>query len=351
MKGESMSSSNDSRVKGPPARDATGASTALVARHLSVHYTGRGGGAAAVNDLSLEIGAGEMVGIVGESGSGKTTLASSVLGLVDPTCLKGSVQVNGVEVAGASRGTLRQLRRTSVATILQDPVGALNPVRTIGSQLEESARAAGITTRTARKASVRTAVNDVGLDPEQVLGRLPHELSGGMNQRVTIAMALLKKPDLLVADEPTSGLDVRTQASVVALLRKVRADFGVAVMLITHDIGLAVQACDRIGVMYGGRLVEAGTTDHILTNAQHPYTRALLAATPSFSDRQRKVEPIPGHATVSRPEDKGCPFEPRCTRAIDVCSASFPEGEPTEIGHVWCWNPVPSIDSSAKASA
>ncbi|GGJ40373.1 ABC transporter ATP-binding protein [Paenarthrobacter histidinolovorans] len=311
---------------------------ALSVRGLRVKFEGQTGGIIAVNDLSLSIGKGEMVAVVGESGSGKTTLTNAILGLLGSNEVDGSIKLGPAEVINANKEQLRNLRRFELATILQDPVGSLNPVRTIGSQLAESARAAGIAKGSLCDEAVAKVLADVGLDKAVVSRRLPHELSGGMNQRVAIAMALLKQPRLLIADEATSALDVRTQASVVALLQKVSAEHGAAVLLVTHDIGLALQACDRVAVMYAGRLVEVGQASALLTGARHPYTQALLAATPRYEDRHQRATAIPGTFEVSRPGDQGCPFRNRCPVRQDRCDTSFPAPSRSGVGDVWCWN-------------
>jgi len=316
-------------------------------RHLSVTYPTESGNLHAVSDLSLEIAPGEIIGIVGESGSGKTTVAAALLGLLAPELAAGEAVVLGTDVLSASRRQLTELRRHHMAAILQDPLGSLNPVRRIRSQLIESATVA------AEGRDVSTAISavlgDVGLDGSKVLGRYPHELSGGMNQRVVIAMALLKNPQLLIADEPTSALDVRTQASIMRLLLKIRNERGASVLIITHDLELALSSCDRVAVMYAGRLVELGAAHEIRDAARHPYTRALLASAPRFGQRTQ-VRAIPGRFTAVMNDDPGCPFRSRCDRADNQCAETFPSRSMGATQY-WCWNTETAPNENDRTSA
>lgn len=299
----------------------------------------------ASTEVSFEIGHGEILGIVGESGSGKTTVAQGILGLLDKDVVSGEIVVMGTSVLEAGRSQMRTLRRNHVATVLQDPLGSLNPVRTIRSQLRESATASG-TPRVQRDNAIKVTLSDVGLSGSQVLDSYPHQLSGGMNQRVSIAMALLKNPQILIADEPTSALDVRTQAAIMKLLLDIRARRGISIMMVTHDLELALGNCDRVGVMYAGRMVEIAKPTHLREHARHPYTRALLSASPRFGQTKR-VAPIPGRFASVLNHPPGCPFRTRCSNAVDNCSEQFPPVEQDKTTF-WCWNPVHSEAGKAE---
>lgn len=306
--------------------------------NLSVTYPTDAGQLHAISSLSLDVGRGEVLGIVGESGSGKTTVASALLGLLPPEVCTGRVEILGTDVLTATRKKMTELRRHHVAAIRQDPQGSLNPVRRVASQLAESARLALRRRGSAAREAVHQALVDVGLRPSEVLNKYPHQLSGGMNQRVAIAMALLKDPQIFVADEPTSALDVRTQAAVVRLLLNIRRERGTALVIVTHDLELALRGCDRVAVMYAGRLVEVGRAKELRQTARHPYTRALLASSPQFGADTR-AEPIRGRFTSVIGDDPGCPFRSRCLRVQDRCHQEFPPVDEHGAARTWCWNP------------
>jgi peptide/nickel transport system ATP-binding protein len=309
----------------------------VVVKNLSVGFSTDRGTLNAVRDLTLQIFPGEILGIVGESGSGKSTLAHGILGLLDQEVVSGEIRVKDIPTFDSSRRQIQNLRRRHVATILQDPVGSLNPVRTVRSQLRESASASGID-RGLRDEKVGEALADVGLNQREVLHAYPHQLSGGMNQRVAIAMALLKDPDILIADEPTSALDVRTQASIIRLMLDIRDRRGTAIMIVTHDLELAVGSCDRVGVMYAGSLMEIGGAKNFATTARHPYSQALMAAAPAFGQSKR-VRPIPGRFDTVLNNPPGCPFRDRCQNALEQCSTEFPPSR-MDATTYWCWNPI-----------
>jgi oligopeptide/dipeptide ABC transporter ATP-binding protein len=306
-------------------------------RHLSVTIPTRVGELKAVDDLSLDVARGEAIGIVGESGSGKTMLALALLGLVPkPARCAGSVLLGGLDVLMATNDQLVSIRGRRVGLILQDPTPSLNPVRTIGSQLRE----AGMLTRQPRaevERELRATLEEVGLDPNVIMAKYPHELSGGMNQRVVIAMALIQRPELLIADEPTTALDVTTQAQILALLQKLREAHGMAIVLISHDMGVIYQIAERVGVMYAGRLVEFGPTDLVVKAPRHPYTRALIKAIPALDDSHQTIG-IPGQLLPIYSGNEGCPFMPRCELAVPVCEESFPSRTVVGKHHfAWCW--------------
>lgn len=336
---------NKSGVSLPPA--------VLEIDGLTVGYNPSFGPILAVAEASLNIQAGEILAIVGESGSGKSTLAMSVLGLLTTEAtVAGSVMVSGAAVEQSNRASMRAIRRDKVAAVLQDASGSLNPVRSIGSQMFEAARGARILGRKAQQARIEGSLDGVGISFQAVRRLLAHELSGGMSQRVVIAMALLKEPDLLIADEPTSALDVQSQAAIVELLLKLSRERRTSILLITHDIGLALETSDRVAVMYGGRLVEIGPSARILDNARHPYTQALLAATPTLSDGGSRVQSIPGRLDTSLLDGKGCPFSNRCPVVEPRCTSEFPRLNETSGHAAWCWalptgsEPIPSLSGA-----
>lgn len=309
-------------------------------RHLTVRFpTRRSGTIRAVDDLSLDIRPGEALGIVGESGSGKSMMAMSLLGLVPPPGVaSGRVLVAGKDVFEASPRELTELRRKKLGLVMQDPTPSLNPVRSIGSQLAEAARVSGVE-RGAARGEIRSALQVVGLEPDFVLKKRPFELSGGMNQRVVIAMALIQRPEILVADEPTTALDVTTQVGILKLLDRLRRERGMALILISHDIGVIYQLVDRVAVMYAGKLVELGGTERVVHSPAHPYTRALLAALPEIGSRGAdRLTTIPGQLKPVRDGDSGCPYRERCEYAMNVCGELFPSTIEVAEGHeTWCW--------------
>jgi oligopeptide/dipeptide ABC transporter ATP-binding protein len=296
--------------------------TVLEARSLSIRFQGRGGPIArAVDDVDLSIAAGEIVALVGESGSGKTTLARALLGLEPPS--SGAVLLDGQPLDRSARG-LKAFRRR-VQLVLQDPAGALNPRHTVYDSVAEGIRlhrldAAGAQSGQAERRSetdlVAAALSSAGLrPPERLFLRYPHELSGGQRQRVLIAGALAMAPELLVADEPVSSLDASIRGEILALLLTLRRDLGLGVLVVTHDLGLAWNIADRIAVMYLGRVVEAGPTEDVLRDPQHPYTRALLSVVPEIDNMQPVV--LTGEVPDPTRIPGGCRFHPRCPALAD----------------------------------
>ncbi|MBA4864541.1 ABC transporter ATP-binding protein [Streptomyces sp. PSKA54] len=271
-----------------------------------------------LGDVSLRIAEGEVVGLVGESGSGKSTTAKAALGLL-PTgaTASGTVRVEGADVLSLTGEDLRRHRARTVAMVHQDPRAALNPVRRIGDFLLE--RGAG------RNQAV-DLLAAVGLsEPERRMRQRPHELSGGMLQRVVIAGALAARPRLLLADEATSALDVTTQAEILALLRTLRAEHGAGLLFITHDLHLAAAYCDRVYVMYAGRVVEERTAQALFADPAHPYTRGLLSCSPTLGATPRRLKPIPGRPPSLGDAFTGCPFAARCPDAEPACDTWSPE--------------------------
>jgi oligopeptide/dipeptide ABC transporter ATP-binding protein len=302
----------------------------LDVRDLETNYYTRDGAVRAVRDVSLEIERGRRVGLVGESGSGKSTLALSILGLIEPPgrVVGGSVLLNGRDIAGFSDRQLQSVRGREVSFVFQDPMTALDPVATIGAQIAEAIRRhRQIGRRAARRAAVEL-LRDLEVPyAERRLDDYPHQYSGGMRQRVLIAMALANEPDLVIADEPTTALDVTTQALVLDVLERLVTERKTAVMLITHNLGVVAEFCDRVFVMYAGRLVERASADDLFACQAHPYSEALLRSVPRPDRLQRGPLPtIPGSPPSLAHLPPGCPFEPRCPvgHGLDVCRTQVP---------------------------
>jgi oligopeptide/dipeptide ABC transporter ATP-binding protein len=295
---------------------------ALSVAGLSIGYDRREGRTVAVTDVSFSVARGEIFGLVGETGCGKSTVLRAIIGLLHPNAAitAGSIAVAGTDVTRASVRGLEALRRRQVAMIFQDPLRALNPVLSIGEQLSEGLRAlGGITSRDVRKRVVE-AMRMVGIpDPETRLRAFPHELSGGQRQRIAIAAAIIRSPELLLADEPTTALDVTIQDQILALLRQLCRDLGMSVVLVTHDIGVVAETCDRVGVMYAGRLVEIGSVASVLGSPSHPYTAALLASIPRIGAKKARLEAIAGLPPDPSEPIRGCAFAPRCGLRVDAC--------------------------------
>ncbi|YCK38147.1 ABC transporter ATP-binding protein [Actinomadura sp. ATCC 39365] len=286
--------------------------------------------------VSLRVAQGEAVGLVGESGSGKSVTCRAVLGLLPrQTAVSGRVLVDGQDVLSQAAAGLRDLRRRRVAMIFQDPRASINPVRRIGDFVTEGLRAGGLPYRQALDRAQRL-LEAVGIeDPRAALRRHPHEFSGGMLQRVMIAGALAAEPDLLLADEPTTALDVTTQAEVIAILSHLRTARGMGMLFVTHDLELAAAICDRIYVMYAGRIVEEQATGELFARPRHPYTAGLLAATPRL-DSHEPPHGVPGRPLSLAESPDGCAFAARCHLAVDRCRQQRPALETLEHAQVAC---------------
>ncbi|WP_406864243.1 ABC transporter ATP-binding protein [Streptomyces sp. HUAS MG47] len=290
-----------------------------------------------LDGVSLTVRPGETVGLVGESGSGKSVACRSILGLLPGGArTSGAVRVSGRDVLAMRRTELTALRSREVAMVHQDPRASLNPLRRVGDYLTEGLRASG--TPAARAADLaRELLDAVGIhDPRGALRRYPHQFSGGMLQRVVIAAALAAEPALLVADEPTTALDVTTQAEVLALLGRLRAERGTGMLFVTHDLELAAAVCDRVYVMYAGRIVESRSADELFDAPRHPYTAGLLACTPRLEAGAAPPRPIPGRPVSLAEAPPGCAFAARCAHAVARCTQEKPELAPHGAGLAAC---------------
>jgi peptide/nickel transport system ATP-binding protein len=312
-----------------PERAVAGAGTPLLkVRGLRTQFPAGEVCVNAVNDVSFDVYPGDVVGIVGESGSGKTVTARSILRMVRPPGqISGSVELSGDDLMKLPERELRRRRGSRMAMVFQDPQAALNPVMTVGSQIVEALTIHGVDKATARSRAIEL-LDQVGIpEPEAKLSQYPHQFSGGMRQRVVIAIALANSPELLIADEPTTALDVTIQAQILRLLIRLREQTGVAIVIITHDMGVVAEMCSRVVVMYGGRVVEQGAVEQVLERPRHPYTAALLAAMPSLDDQRvgRPLPAIPGSPPDPSALPPGCAFSPRCRFAEEICRQETPQ--------------------------
>ena len=309
----------------------------LVVEDLRTYFHTRGGIVRAVDGVSFEIGKGETLGVVGESGSGKSVACYSLLRLIPQPPGRfesGRAMFGGVDLLHCSEEELRKIRGNRLSMIFQDPMTSLNPYMRIGEQrIETLLLHRGVRRDEAWQRGI-DALRDVGIqDPEKRMRAYPHEFSGGMRQRVVIAMALITRPELLIADEPTTALDVTVQAQVLELIRKMQRELGTAVIFITHDIGIVSSFCDRVLVMYAGRIIETAPTEQLFYSPKHPYNQALQRAIPALNATGRDLYTIPGAPPdVSKPI-RGCPFAPRCDYAQEKCVNSKIELWDVAPGH------------------
>ena len=317
----------------------------LEVRDLHVSFETRDGTVRAVDGVSLAVDRGRTLGVVGESGSGKSVTALTVMGLtrLPNATISGEVLLDGVDLLGLTGDNLRRVRGKRVAMIFQDPLSSLHPLYTIGWQIVEAIRAHERVSEKAARARALEGLREVGIPnaPDR-LSSYPHELSGGMRQRVMIAMALVLDPEILIADEPTTALDVTVQAQILDLVRELQAEHGTAVVLITHDLGVIAETADEVAVMYAGRVAELGPLTGVIDGAEHPYTWGLLQSLPSAeSSRSEPLHPIEGSPPSLISVPSGCPFHPRCPYAMEVCPREVPRLLPTTPGHtVACHLPV-----------
>ena len=323
---------------------------------LSVEFGLRGQRAVrAVDDVSFDIRAGEHVGLVGESGSGKSVTSLAVMGLLPRrgVSVSGQVRYDGRDLLSLPRRQMSELRGQDIAMVFQDPMTSLNPVVTVGVQVAEViTRHRDVSRREARDRA-GDLLGKVGIpDPVRRLKEYPHQLSGGMRQRVLIAIALACEPRLLIADEPTTALDVTIQAQVLEVIKELVAETGAALLMITHDLGVVAGLCDRVNVMYSGRVVESTTRDELFREPKHPYTGGLLRSIPRLdSPRGEPLVAIPGSPTLTLPWAEGCAFAPRCGNATDRCRTDPPELVDQGIRQLRCHHPLEGVVGSETVGA
>jgi peptide/nickel transport system ATP-binding protein len=315
----------------------------LSVRDLTVEIPTRGGILRPVDGVSWDIAPGEILGVVGESGAGKSMTGTAIIGLLDPPAriAGGSVQLGELRIDTLPREALRRVRGRRIGMIFQDPLTSLNPLLRIGDQLSETILEHLDVTPTEARERAIAALEEVGIPAARDrIGSYPHEFSGGMRQRVVIALALCAEPDLVIADEPTTALDVSVQAQIMALLKRLCRDRGLAVMLITHDMGVIAETADRVAVMYAGRLAELGPVQQVVENPAHPYTAGLMASTPASGPSQRRLRQIPGAMPRLGALPTGCAFHPRCERAADRCRVEPGPKIDSCGGRAACWFPL-----------
>jgi peptide/nickel transport system ATP-binding protein len=312
----------------------------LELRNLSVAFPGRHGTATALDGISLTIHPGEILGVVGESGAGKSMTGLAVQGLLEPPghISAGSVHLHGRRIDQLSDREMQKIRGRQIGAIFQDPLTSLNPLFSVGVQLVETIRLHLNLGRSAARARAIDLLREVGIPaPDVRIDHYPHQFSGGMRQRVVIALALAAEPKLIIADEPTTALDVSIQAQIIALLRRLCDDHGTAVMLVTHDMGVIAEAADRVAVMYAGRIAEIGPVREVLKRPGHPYTRGLMGSIPALGRRVDKLVQIDGSMPRLDAIPQGCAFNPRCTEAGPRCRRDRPDLLPAGPGSNACW--------------
>ena len=312
---------------------------ALRVRGLSVSFQMDHGPVAAVRHVDLDVPRGRLVALLGESGSGKSVTARAVMGLTGAgaTVKADEITVAGTDLRTASARQLRAFRGTRMSLVLQDALSALNPVLTIGDQLGELFRVHNGASKKVARAKAAELLGLVGIPaPAKRVDDYPHQFSGGMRQRILIAMAIALEPELLIADEPTTALDVTVQAQILDLLDSLRTQLNVGVLLITHDLAVVSEVADHLAVMYAGRIVEAGDADTVLSRPSHPYTEALLRSVPQLEHHGADLFTIPGSPPNPARVPSGCPFHPRCHRVVDQCSSVRPELVPFDGRSVAC---------------
>ena len=327
--------------------DATATDTLLAVRGLRTVFDTDRGRVPAVEDVDLSIGRSECLGLVGESGCGKSVSALSILRLVSrPTgrVVAGEVWFDGRDLLALSEREMRAVRGRDIAMVFQEPMTSLHPALSVGYQIAEAVRAHERVTKAEAWQRAVDLLRRVQVpSPAHRARDYPHQLSGGMRQRAMIAMALACGPQLLIADEPTTALDVTIQAQIMELLATIRDETHLAVLLVTHDLGLVAQIADRVAVMYAGRVVETAPTAELFDGARHPYTHGLLRAIPTVEGGRQPLAVIPGSVPDAATKPPGCAFHPRCERAIERCRADVPATAAASADHSFaCWNPYGS---------
>jgi peptide/nickel transport system ATP-binding protein len=300
----------------------------LEVKNLVVEFPGRRGTLRALDDISFSIAPGEILGVVGESGAGKSLTGAAIIGLLEPPgrIAGGQIMLEGERIDNLGYEQMRRIRGRRIGAIFQDPLTSLNPLYTVGRQLMETIQThLPVTAAEARKRAI-SLLEDTGIPAAaERIEHYPHQFSGGMRQRVVIALALAAEPKLIVADEPTTALDVSIQAQIIQLLKSVCKERGAAVMLITHDMGVIAETCDRVAVLYAGRVAEIGPVHNVINQPAHPYTAGLMAAIPDITVDRDRLNQIDGAMPRLNAIPKGCAFNPRCPRVFDRCKAERPD--------------------------
>jgi len=307
----------------------------LEIKDLAIHYIAEDGTVRAVEDMSLEVGKGETLGLVGETGAGKTTTALGIMQLVpDPPgkIVSGEIIFEGEDLLKKNQQELRKVRGNKISMIFQDPMTSLNPVMTVGDQIGEVIKLHQKVNAKEAWAKAQEMLETVGIPGERAKD-YPHQFSGGMRQRVVIAIALACNPALLIADEPTTALDVTIQAQVLELMKKLKEEFKTSMIMITHDLGIVADVCDKVAIMYAGKVVEYTDKRKLFTNPKHPYTLGLFNSIPNIEEDEDRLKPIKGLMPDPTNLPSGCPFHPRCPKATAECSKRVPKKTEVEPGH------------------
>ncbi|MBN9405245.1 MAG: ABC transporter ATP-binding protein [Burkholderiales bacterium] len=312
----------------------------LQVQDLVVEFPNRRGTLRALDRISFDIAPGEILGVVGESGAGKSLTGASIIGLLEPPgrVASGQILLEGRRIDNLPPEPMRHIRGKQIGAIFQDPLTSLNPLYSVGRQLVETIQThLPVTAAQARERAIKL-LQDTGIPAaEQRIDHYPHQFSGGMRQRVVIALALAAEPKLIVADEPTTALDVSIQAQIIQLLKKVCRERGAAVMLITHDMGVIAETCDRVAVMYAGRIAEIGPVHHVINQPAHPYTTGLMASIPDMEQDREQLNQIDGAMPRLNAIPRGCAFNPRCPRVFERCRVERPELMPAGATQAACW--------------
>jgi peptide/nickel transport system ATP-binding protein len=320
----------------------------LEVKDLVVEFPTRRGTLRALDHVSFAIAPGEILGVVGESGAGKSLTGAAIIGLLEPPgrIAGGEICLQGQRIDGLGADAMRRIRGKRIGAIFQDPLTSLNPLFTVGQQLVETIRAhLPLSEQQARERAIRLLA-DTGIPaPEARFGQYPHQFSGGMRQRVVIALALAAEPELIVADEPTTALDVSIQAQIIALLRRLAREHGTAVMLVTHDMGVIAETCDRVAVLYAGRVAEIGPVAEVIHRPAHPYTRGLMGSIPAMDEERDELLQIDGAMPRLNAMPAGCAFHPRCPQAHERCTRERPELLAAGATRAACW----LVDAGAAA--
>ncbi len=311
----------------------------LSVRNLKVDFATRRGLLHAIDDVSFDIARGEVLGVVGESGAGKSVTGAAIIGLIDPPgrIVGGEIRLSGMRIDNLPPEDMRRIRGKRIGVVFQDPLTSLNPLYRVGEQLVETITThMALSAQAARKRAI-DLLAEVGIPaPDKRIDGYPHEFSGGMRQRVVIALAIAAAPELIIADEPTTALDVSIQAQIIALIKKLGREHGTAVMLVTHDMGVIAEIADRVAVMYSGRIAEIGPVRDVVHHPLHPYAKGLMGAIPTLDTTVSRLVQIPGSMPRLSAIPKGCAFNPRCAHAFERCRVERPEPKPHEGRQVAC---------------
>jgi peptide/nickel transport system ATP-binding protein len=312
----------------------------LEVRHLRVEFPTRRGNLLALDDINFDIAPGEILGVVGESGAGKSLTGAAIIGLLEPPgrIAGGEILLDGQRIDNLPYEQMRAIRGRRIGAIFQDPLTSLNPLYTIGRQLVETITThLPVSAEEARQRAIRL-LQDTGIPAAEArFDQYPHQFSGGMRQRVVIALALAAEPQLIVADEPTTALDVSIQAQIISLLKRLCKDHGTAVMLVTHDMGVIAETCDRVAVLYAGRVAEIGPVADVIHRPQHPYTAGLMGSIPAMDEDRERLLQIDGAMPRLNAIPAGCAFNPRCPQVMDRCRSERPELMASGATRAACW--------------